>query len=111
MFSIFKSLPLSFLSCGIRMHIPILRGVQIGYISGEKNGHNFLKVYFCSLIFNININCMPVACFILLTANAFFFSPQVVAYLCTFSFQQGFPKDTLVAIKMVTFCKKCTFEA
>ena len=34
-----------FLCCGIRMHIPILRWVQNGRISHQKNSHNLLNTW------------------------------------------------------------------
>ena len=84
----YKCLLFQFLRCCIRMHIPILKGVQNGN-SGWKTGHILYFAKNCtiwSLISNMKITSIPIACFIfwLLTVKVFFFSSYILAYLCTF---------------------------
>ena len=82
-----KCHPFQFFSCGIRMHIPILTGVQNGHISRLKDSV-FLakKCSFWSFFSLMKVTCMPIACFIfrLFILSAFFFSSLVVAYVCIF---------------------------
>ena len=85
--SFYPKFPLSqFFSRKIRMHIPILRGVQNGCISRQKQSYFANKCSFWRLFFQIKVACKPIVCFILwlFTIDAFFCSSYIVAYVCTF---------------------------
>ena len=60
-----KCLLFQFLSRDIRMHIPILTGIQNGRIRSWKNGHIWLNIAtiatFESLNDKVKVNCMPTA--------------------------------------------------
>ena len=82
-----KCLLFQFFSRGIRMHIPILTGVQNGHISRLKDSVFLVKKCSFWSFFNLmKITCMPIAYFIfwLFILNAILFSSLVVAYVCTF---------------------------
>lgn len=69
-----------------------------------KNNHMF----FLKLIFKMKVICMPTVCFIFspFALNAYSFRPLHVAYVCTFPSKLVFKTDTLLAKKVVIFCKK-----
>ena len=67
---------------------------------------------FCSLIYKVNINYMPVALLVFreIRKNAFLFSSQLLAYVCRVLSEQGVKISTWLGKRIVIFCKNRLFR-
>ena len=103
-----KCLLFQFRIRSISIRISILTEVQKDTLATKKMVIFSQKTYFWSLIFNIKVTCMPIACFIfwVFFVNAFF---SVLTFWHTYAHfrsNNGSKKDNLVVKEMVMFCKK-----